>query len=170
MARQDVSTSDVVSPGAAGTRANAPTSGSRTSATILGAAFVALAVLLAAGMWSVATFGGIEPGLALLAGERLYLPRQHINVGEISVGRTVSVELAVQNVSSEELTVLGAETGCSCAVTSGLPLTPRSSGRIEVHMTPYARDAGQAFERQIELFLDREPQRVYATISGRVVR
>lgn len=128
-------------------------------------------LLMAAAGWSVATFGGVQAGLACLAGQEVYVARRSIALGELAVGRTVTVEIKVQSLSATALTLLGAQTDCSCVATAGLPLelSPRSSGIVSVYVTPYPRDAGHPFARQVELLSERIPNRVSVELTGVVL-
>jgi hypothetical protein len=128
----------------------------------VGAAGVALTILICFGAWRVLALGGIGQGLALLDGRHLYVAQPTVDVGEVAVGETVTVEFRLQNLSSESLTVDGAKTDCSCTTTSGLPLTMAAleSGTIQVHLKPSARDVGDAIDRTVELVCDHSSETV----------
>jgi len=148
-----------------------PTSEPRWSAATigLGSAFMALAALFAAGVWSVATFGSLAAGLAFLAGETLYLPQPEIDVGDVAPGETVVVQIPVQNLTASPLTILGAETDCSCVVASGLPIVigKRLVGFVSVRVAVASR-GGDAVNRRVELLIAEVPTIARRTIHLRL--
>ncbi len=129
-----------------------------------------MSILFGFGVWSVVTFGAVEDGLAFLSGQGLYVRRPSIDVGEIPAGQRITVEIPLQNLTKEPLAVIGARTDCSCAVASGLPLTiaPRSRAMMQVEIAPSPRDAGEAFERRVELYSDFSDKNLWLTIRGAV--
>jgi hypothetical protein len=137
---------------------------------VAGSAFVALSILFGFGVWSVVTFGAVEDGLAFLSGQSLYVRQPVINIGEVPAGQRITIEIPVQNLTAEPLTVLGARTDCSCAVASGLPLTiaPRSHAALQVHLTPSPREAGEELERHIELYSDHSSESLWVLLQGTV--
>lgn len=73
-------------------------------------------------------------------------------------GDVVVAEFAVKNVSSGPVKLLGAQSGCSCTVSEGLPLSldPGQVGKIRLRVNVRPFDADHVVTTSAQLFTNRD--------------
>lgn len=127
---------------------------------VLGSLFVAALVLMSACLVSVGRFGSITAGIAWLNGESLVSGTSVATFDKLDPGATYSTSFRLQNLTAKPVTLLGADTGCSCLSVKELPLVipPYSRHELTVAIRPDASDAGTTVLRTFDLLSDcREP-------------
>ncbi len=115
-------------------------------------------------------FGSLTAGVAWLSGDELFLPEPMIDLGVIQPGELVTAKLPVVNLARHPVTILGADSGCSCTVVSGLPVTIPAGMRfnLPVRVTPFANSTGD-FSQGILIFSDSKPEELNAQVRATVV-
>ena len=83
-------------------------------------AFVCLAVL---GVIAHVRFGSLRNGLLYLRGHRLLVDPPAAQIGIVNNGESRDVLFRITNHTEKTIRILGCETGCSCMISRGLPVT-----------------------------------------------
>ena len=86
--------------------------------SIIGGAILFIAVLLF-GIWK---FGSLGAVVAYSNGDSVYLIPKNLNLGKLEAGSQVEAVFTLQNLTSDEISVVGEKSSCNCAFSEYLPL------------------------------------------------
>ncbi len=134
------------------------------------------AVLLAATVWAIASFGSIGRAVAYhLRGETLFLDANEKSVGTINRGETAKVTFKMVNLGSAPLRIVGLKTWCACPVDEDFPLTIAAGAShdltvpIQAAPPPDVPEEQLSFNAELTLFTNNPNQsRVPIHVKGRV--
>jgi hypothetical protein len=139
-------------------------------ATVLAGAFL-LSILA---IWQ---FGSITNGIAYLQGYSVVPEHSQISVGQVTSGERVNATLQLTNLSSQPVTVVGAQSNCGCIAYDDLPieLPPRSSVGIHSWFEAPRLDSPTELPREssvrhlIRLFVNVESPPIVVTLLANIV-
>lgn len=130
--------------------------------------FVLVSFIVAIGQYKFGTVAGF---VAFVNGSCLLVDRPGQTIGVVRPGQEVQVEYSLRNLSDRRVTVLGAQSSCTCARIEALPfsMAPRESATLRV--TIKAPRNAPHFAGSISLFTDHPEQReVVLAYAGETAR
>jgi hypothetical protein len=128
-------------------------------------------ILSACSVWSLWRFGGLWYGLRYFAGERLIVLSPRLDLGDVVVGKRITAQFVVKNLSGTSIDVYGADTDCGCLESAGLPVTipPLAEVGIPFTMTPTSAQRGQPFFQHAILHLNVDHPELKLSLQGAVI-
>jgi len=120
--------------------------------------------------WAYLGFGSIGLAIGYLAGERLMLDGRNKSFGELSPGKKCSIVFHVTNRADRAITLLGAETFCTCLLVENLPRRLRVGETYSLQFELRAGSSSGEISQQIRLYTDYSMQStIHLSIRGRVL-
>lgn len=121
--------------------------------------------------WGMLKFGSLGATFAYFHGHVLYAGSGPKNLGKIPANKPAPVSFLVKNLTSQTVTVLGAETSCGCVTVSDLPVKIGPGAECELTFMVVAPEqaVGKAFQQAIRLFLDVPGPSVILQLEAEVV-
>ncbi|MBX9788906.1 MAG: DUF1573 domain-containing protein [Pirellulales bacterium] len=135
---------------------------------VLLAALVTALLLAGFAVWGYLAFGSFR-GLHCYAKGMAVMPdSSFIQFGEVKAGSTLRVPFVLTNLRSQAVTVIGADSTCSCLrpLNAPLVLSPRANQTLVLELSTSANSAGQAFSMDATLYLDCDSAPVIVTVGG----
>lgn len=131
--------------------------------------FAGLAALLLA-IACVTRFGSLAAARAYLRGHVVIAESPVKDVGELSAGDRKPVAFLLKNLTSQPVTVTGAQTSCGCLVTNDLPLTfaPLQEHELTLYITAKTPNSTGPFSHTVQLFLDVPSPTLVLRVEGLV--
>jgi hypothetical protein len=120
--------------------------------------------------WNFWYCGSFTEGWRYTNGVRLNVDNNTSDFGEIVVDESKTGVFKLHNLSGQPISVLGAETGCGCLTTTGLPITVQPYQRVDlaVALRPDENQVGE-LEQVVLLNLNIEqptkPLKVKAVVT-----
>jgi len=128
--------------------------------------------LLVAFLFMYYRFGGIRFALRYLRGERIVVIAPEADLGTIPSGVVTHATFAIKNLTSEKITVYGADVDCSCVRPVGFPVTIDShfTERFQLAITPTVQQRGHPLQNRAILHLNIDHPEVAVTVAGMVAK
>lgn len=119
--------------------------------------------------WATWRFGSLTGAKAYASGYAVWPDSPTSDVGIVAPNETTRADFAIRNLTSQPVTILGAEVSCACTSPVEMPLEipARSQRELRFSVKVFKRQNPQ-FTETAKLFLDTGVPVLVLTITGRV--